>query len=148
MLIVLILAPLALPPDDAPKPRPRPAAMLLDLTGKVEIRPVDGPPKVAEPGDLLYPGERLSVPTDGSATLSILGAGARETIKPGTEATVGPKGCTPPGSVAGSEGAPSGRGRDDEEPPARPRRRPQGGRRLPVRPRPAPRRSRRSSAPP
>jgi hypothetical protein len=36
---------------------------------------------------------------DGSAGLAILGSGTRETIKPGTEATIGAKGCSPPGSV-------------------------------------------------
>ncbi len=100
MLIAVILASLALSPDDAPKPKPRPAAMVLDLSGKVEIHPVGGSTKSAELGDLLYPGERLAVPGDGSATIAILGAGAQEAIKPGTEATVGTKGCTPPEAVA------------------------------------------------
>jgi hypothetical protein len=95
----MILATLALSPDDPPKPRTGPAAMVLDLKGKVAIRPTEGPTKVAELGDLLYPGERLAVPADGSATLSILGVGARETIKPGSETTVGPKGCSPPESI-------------------------------------------------
>lgn len=100
MLSMMILATLTLSPDDPPKPKPRPAAMVLDLRGKVEIRPTEGQPKAAEPGDLLYPGERLAVPAGGSATLSILGAGVRESIRPGSEATVGPKGCSPPGSIA------------------------------------------------
>jgi len=100
MLSVILLAILTASPDDAPKPKLRPAAMMLDLKGKVEIRPVEGKTKAAEIGDLLYPSERLAVPAGGSATVSILGAGARETIKPGTEAQVGPKGCTPPEVVA------------------------------------------------
>ncbi len=100
MLNAVILAALALLPDDAPKPKIRLAAMVLDLKGRVEIRPAEGAPRVAEVGDLLYDGERLAVPADGSATLSILGPGARESIKPGSEATVGPRGCTPPGAVA------------------------------------------------
>ncbi len=98
MLSLLLLTVLLGPPDE--KPKPRPAAMLLDLRGKAEIRTAEGQSKTAEPGDLLFPGERLAVPAGGSATLVILGAGARETIKPGAEATVGLKGCSPPDSVA------------------------------------------------
>jgi hypothetical protein len=98
-----LLVALALSPDDAPKPNPNPASMVLDLKGKVEIRPTEGPTKVAEPCDLLYPGERLAVPADGSATLSILGVGARETIKSSTETTVSPKGCSPSESIENRE---------------------------------------------
>jgi hypothetical protein len=82
----------------------KPAALVLDRTGPVEIRPVQGPPQRAEIGDLLYPGERLAVPTDGAATLAILGVGAQERLQPGTEATVGPRGCTPMESVAARTG--------------------------------------------
>jgi hypothetical protein len=82
------------------QPRTRPAALVLDLTGTGQIRPAEGSPKRAEVGDLLYPGERLAVPADGSATLAILGVGAQERIKSGSEATVGSQGCTPPQSVA------------------------------------------------
>jgi hypothetical protein len=88
--------------------RPRPAALVLDLTGSVQIRPADGPSKRAEVGDLLYPGERLSIPADGSAALAILGVGAQERIKPGSEATVGPQGCTPPEAVVQRKAQPRG----------------------------------------
>jgi hypothetical protein len=97
MLNVLLLTLLIGSPQDRPKPRP--AAMLLELKGKAEIRPVEGTPRAAEVGDLLYPDEVLAVPADGSATVSILGAGARETIRPGTEVKLSPEGCTPPGSI-------------------------------------------------
>jgi hypothetical protein len=80
--------------------RTRPAAMVLDLTGSVQIRPAEGSPQRAEVGDLLYPGEWLSVPADGTATLAILGVGVQERIQPGSAATVGPQGCTPPEAVA------------------------------------------------
>jgi hypothetical protein len=72
MLSVMILAILALAPDDDPKQKSRPAAMVLDLKGKAEIRTAEGKSKAAELGVLLYPGERLDVPADGSATLAIL----------------------------------------------------------------------------
>ena len=88
--------------------RPRPAALVLDLAGSVKILPAEGPPKRAEVCDLLYPGERLAVPADGSATLAILGVGAQERVKPGSEATVGPQGCTPPEAVAQHKAQPRG----------------------------------------
>src|SRR5690242_2861410 len=84
--------------------RPRPAALVLDLTGSVQIRQADGPSKRAEVGDLLYPGEQLSIPADGSAALAILGVGVQERIKPGSEATVGPQGCAPPEAVTQRKG--------------------------------------------
>jgi hypothetical protein len=99
MLSTWIVISLCLSPDD-PKPKPRPAALVLDLKGKVEIRPIEGVPKATEIGDLVYPDERIVIPADGAATVAILGAGAKETLKPGTEATVGPKGCVPPEAVA------------------------------------------------
>jgi hypothetical protein len=77
--------------------------MVLDLKGKVDIRPAksqgDGSSQSAHPGSLLYPGERLVVPVDGSVTVAVLGLGVRQCLKPGSEATVGPAGCTPPESV-------------------------------------------------
>jgi hypothetical protein len=79
--------------------RTRPAAMVLDCTGAVQVRPADGPPKRALVGDLLYPGERLVVPANGSATLAILSVGAKEQLRPGSEATIGLQGCTPPEAV-------------------------------------------------
>jgi hypothetical protein len=75
--------------------------MVLDRTGRVEVRPADSP-GAAQPvraGDLLYPGERIAVPAGGSAVLAVLGVGARERLKPGSEATVGPAGCAPPEAV-------------------------------------------------
>ena len=96
-------------------PGPRPAAMVLDVKGRVEVKPAEGKPERVVIGSLLYPGERLVVPVDGAATLAILCVGAQEQIQPGSEATVGPRGCSPPGAVAGAEGAGEGRGCDDEE---------------------------------
>lgn len=79
--------------------RPKPAAMVLELKGPVELRPPDGQATRARLGDLLYPGERVVVPAGGTVTLSILGAGAQETLRSGSEAVVGAEGCAPPGSV-------------------------------------------------
>ena len=85
------------------------------------------------------------MPAGGSATLSILGAGARETIKPGHRGDGRPEGLLAARIRRGPQGAAQGRGLDDEEPPPRPRRRPQGGRRLPLAAPRSPRPSRRSS---
>ena len=74
--------------------------MVLDVKGQVEVKPAEGKPERVVIGYLLYPGERLVVPVDGAATLAILRVGAQEQIKPGSEATVGPQGCSPPGAVA------------------------------------------------
>jgi hypothetical protein len=85
-------------------PRPRPAAMVLDLAGRVEIKTSEGKAQEARVGDLLYPGERLSVPAGGSATVAVLREGAQERLRPGAEATVGAGGCTPPEAVAERKG--------------------------------------------
>ena len=74
--------------------------MVLDVKGRVEVKPAEGKPERVVIGSLLYPGERLVVPVDGAATLAILCVGAQEQIQPGSEATVGPRGCSPPGAVA------------------------------------------------
>ena len=76
-------------------PRPKPAAMVLDLKGSVQLRPVGGEARPAKVCDLLYAGERLAIPADGAATVAILGLGAQERLASGSEATVGPNGCTP-----------------------------------------------------
>jgi hypothetical protein len=93
IVIALCLAP------DGPKPRTRPAAMVVDLKGKVSLRTAGGMAKSAEIGELLYPDERIAVPADGTAIVAVLGQGTRETLRSGTEATVGPEGCTPAEAV-------------------------------------------------
>jgi hypothetical protein len=81
-------------------PPPKPAAMVLDLKGRVELKPVRGEVRPAKVCDLLYPGERLVIPVDGAATVAILVVGAQERLAGGSEATVGPRGCTPASAVA------------------------------------------------
>jgi hypothetical protein len=81
-------------------PRPKPAAMVLDLKGRVMLKPIDGGARPAKLGELLYDGERLVVTADGGASVAILGVGAQERLAGGSEATVGPEGCTPPAAVA------------------------------------------------
>jgi hypothetical protein len=95
--VVLLLLALAAKVGAA---EPRPAAIILDLKGRVEIRSADGASDSAQVGELLYPDERLGVPAGGFATIAILGAGTRETIKPSCEVIVTPSGCMPLESIA------------------------------------------------
>ena len=94
----LIVASLLLAPPQPAKP----AAMLVDARGVVEVRSA-GDARRVRIGDLLFPGDRLAVPRDGAATLAFLDIGVREEIRAGAEATIGEKGCTPPGGVARRE---------------------------------------------
>jgi hypothetical protein len=80
--------------------RGRPAAMVADCKGRVEIRTPDGATVRAQVGNLVYPGERVSVAEDASAVLAILGIGAREELRPGHSATVNSGGCIPADAVA------------------------------------------------
>src|SRR5262249_56715512 len=68
-------------------PRPRPAAMVLDLKGSVQLRSVGGEARPAKVCDLLYAGDRLAIPADGAATVAILGLGAQERLASESEAT-------------------------------------------------------------
>ena len=94
MMMSLVLA--------EPPPPPRAAAMVMDLTGRVQVRPAgaQSEPRPARIGERLRPGDRLVVPADGGATLAILGVGVQERLKPGSEATVGTEGCAPTSAVA------------------------------------------------
>jgi hypothetical protein len=80
-------------------PRQKPAAMVLDLKGSVQLRSVGGEVRPAKICDLLYSGERLAIPVDGAATVAILGLGAQERLASGSEAKIGPEGCTPATAV-------------------------------------------------
>ena len=89
----------------------RPVALVLSAKGAVEVRPAEGEPLAAARGMLLYPGDRLSVPDGGEAVVVFRDGGARERVRPGAEATVGAKGCTPPGAVERREGGEDQAGR-------------------------------------
>lgn len=85
---------------DPPPPSAKPSAMVMDLKGRVEVKSAGAGARTAKVGDLLRLGDRLIVPADGGATLAFLGIGARERLKAGSEATVGPEGCAPASAVA------------------------------------------------
>jgi hypothetical protein len=92
-MIVLLAAAISLAQDSPP--RPRPAALVLDLRGRVELQPVAQAVRPARIGDLIYAEERFLVPEGGSASLALLRLGVIERLKPGVEVTIGPDGCSP-----------------------------------------------------
>jgi formylglycine-generating enzyme required for sulfatase activity len=72
-----------------------PAAMLLEVSGGVELRPRKGAAKQAARNLLLSPGDRLSLAADAHVRLVILSDLHQEWLAQGREATVGRKGCVP-----------------------------------------------------
>ena len=83
----------------ADPPRPKPAAMVLDVKGRVELRPAAGEARPAKVKELLYAGDRLVVPVDGAVTVAFLGVGAQERLAAGSEATIAAGGCKPASAV-------------------------------------------------
>ena len=104
MLILLLADP----------PRPRPAAMVLDLKGRVELRPAAGVARPAKVVDRLYPGDRLAVPADGTATVAFLGVGAQERLAAGSRGDDRPRGLHAEVGRGRAAGAAAGGGADDE----------------------------------
>ena len=78
----------------------KPAALLLRASGSIRVVPADGEPMDGRPRMLLYPGDKLTVGDDGEAVLVFQKSGARETLRPGVEATIGEEGSTPEEAVA------------------------------------------------
>jgi hypothetical protein len=95
MFALLIGTALLLPPAQAPSP----AAMVLSTRGQVTLTRGAGEKQRVGAMDLVRPGDRLSVPAGGQATLVVLHDGHRERVKPSEEVTVERKGCEPAASV-------------------------------------------------
>jgi hypothetical protein len=72
---------------------PRPVAMVLAVKGAVQATPPNEKPRTLAVADLLYADDSIAVPADGSATIAVLGAGLRQTLKGGATVKLGPKGC-------------------------------------------------------
>ncbi|HWE37407.1 MAG TPA: hypothetical protein VG406_12635 [Isosphaeraceae bacterium] len=81
-----------------PEP-PRPLAMVLAVKGAVRVTPPGEKARKVAVEDLLYADDAIAVPADGSATIAILGAGLRQTLKGGGTVKLGPKGCGPSPTV-------------------------------------------------
>src|SRR5262245_50408862 len=76
-----------------------PAAMLLEVSGVVKLRPRKGAAKQAARNVLLFPGDRLSLAADAHVRLVVLSDLHQEWLAQGREATVGRQGCAPADAV-------------------------------------------------
>ena len=77
-----------------PEPTNR-AAVVLSVTGDVKlVRAGEGPRNLVA-REILFVGDRLIIPKDGSAVVAALKPGIRERLKAGIETTISPEGCTP-----------------------------------------------------
>jgi formylglycine-generating enzyme required for sulfatase activity len=86
--------------EDARTELGAPVAMLLEVSGAVELRPRKAAAKQAAPNVLLLSGDWLSLGADGKARLVVLSDLHQEWLTPGPEATVGRKGCVPVEAVS------------------------------------------------
>jgi formylglycine-generating enzyme required for sulfatase activity len=76
-----------------------PAAMLVEVSGVVELRPRKGAAKQAARNVLLFPGDRLSLAAEAHVRLVVQSDLHQEWLTQGRDATVGRKGCEPADTV-------------------------------------------------
>ena len=76
-----------------------PAAMVLEVKGKVEVEPVKGMVKFLTVMDLLYPGDKLRPNAGAQAMLVFMVDGHQERVQTKAPVTVSRNGCTPPDNV-------------------------------------------------
>jgi len=77
-----------------------PLAMLLEVSGTVQLHSTRNPNQRAVPQTLVYTGDRLTLGTDGQVQLVILSDLHKERLRPGAEAMVRRKGCEPADAVS------------------------------------------------
>ena len=77
-----------------------PLAMILEVSGTVQLRSTRDINQRAIPQTLLYTGDRLTLAADAHVQLVILSDLHKERLRPGTEATVRRKGCEPQGAIS------------------------------------------------
>lgn len=87
----------------AAEPEPPSVGMVLKVQGEVTVQRGDKKPERLWIGDLLRSGERLNLPEGADLVLLVIKDGHKETLKPGTTATVQEEGCTPAEAVAAKE---------------------------------------------
>jgi formylglycine-generating enzyme required for sulfatase activity len=80
-----------------------PAAMLLEARGAIQLHPARGDGTRPVPQALLYPGDRLTLAAGARVQLVFLSDLHKERLRPGREATIGRKGCSPAGAVRGRD---------------------------------------------
>lgn len=76
-----------------------PAAMLLEARGSIQLHSPRGDGRRPVPQTLLYPDDRLTLAADAQVQLVLLSDLHKERLRPGAEATVGRKGCSPAAAV-------------------------------------------------
>jgi formylglycine-generating enzyme required for sulfatase activity len=77
-----------------------PLAMILEVSGPVQLQPTRDINRRAIPQTLLYAGDRLRLAADAQVQLVILSDLHKEQLRPGMEATVRRKGCEPQSAVS------------------------------------------------
>jgi hypothetical protein len=85
---------LAGPADERPV-----VAMVLQTRGKISLQRLTGKARRLAVMDRLRAGDKIIAGPRAEVTLFILAGGWHETLRPGARATLGPKGCSPDGSV-------------------------------------------------
>ena len=76
-----------------------PLAMILEVSGTVQLQSTRDANSPAVPQTLLYTGDRLALADDAHVQLVILSDLHKERLRPGKEATIGRKGCEPQGAI-------------------------------------------------
>ena len=77
-----------------------PLAMILEVSGTVQLQSTRDVNQLALPQTLLYAGDRLRLAADAHVQLVILSDLHKERLRPGMEATVRRKGCEPQGAIS------------------------------------------------
>jgi hypothetical protein len=92
MLAMFLAAVLAVPGDP-----PEPVAMVLTTKGTATVEHGKAAPAKVRAMTLLYAGDKVSVAADGEVLYVLLADGQRELLGAKSQASLGPKGATPPG---------------------------------------------------
>jgi formylglycine-generating enzyme required for sulfatase activity len=80
-----------------------PLAMILEVSGTVQLHSTRDANQQAIPQILLYAGDRLSLAADAQVQLVVLSDLHKEQLRPGAEVTVRRKGCEPASAVSGRD---------------------------------------------
>jgi hypothetical protein len=79
--------------------QPAPAAMVLEVKGKVDLQPAKGTARALAVMDLLYLGDQLRSNAGAQAVLVFMGDSHQEQVQAKEPVSVGRSGCTPPDRV-------------------------------------------------
>ena len=76
-----------------------PVAMVLEVSGSLQLQPARGDSRRPSPQMLLYPDDRLTLGGDAAAQLVFLADLHKERLGPSVDVIVGREGCAPPAAV-------------------------------------------------